>query len=120
MALPMTRIARKSDGRRIFTDAFKREQIDHVLRGKVTLAELSRRLGIARSLLQRWKRTLPAATPAVGSHARLQPAVNKLDTAHYIRELQQLVGKQALELEILRAELGTLKAERHAPGVAQR
>lgn len=120
MALRMTRIARKSDGRRIFTDAFKRAQINRVLRGEVTLAELSRKMGIARSLLQRWKRALPRATPVVGLRVRLQPAVNKLDTAHYIRELQLLVGKQTLELEMLRSELSALKAEQHAPGLARR
>jgi hypothetical protein len=35
----MARIARKSDGRRIFTAEFKREQIDRVWRGELTLAE---------------------------------------------------------------------------------
>ena len=55
----MATIARKSDGRRIFTDEFKREQIDRVWRGELTVAELGRKLGIARSLLQRWKRLMP-------------------------------------------------------------
>ena len=60
----MAHIARKSDGRRIFTNEFKREQINRVFRGEVTVAELSRKVGIARSLLQRWKRL----TPQDGNH----------------------------------------------------
>ena len=51
----MEQIPRGSDGRRLFTAEFKREQIDRVLRGEVTVAELSRELGITRSLIQRWK-----------------------------------------------------------------
>jgi transposase-like protein len=107
----MAHIARKSDGRRIFTNEFKREQINRVFRGEVTVAELSRKVGIARSLLQRWKRL----TPQDGNHTtaareRATPA-NTLGPAQYLRELQLLIGKQALELELLRSEIGALKQE---------
>ena len=105
----MARIARKSDGRRIFTNEFKREQIGRVLRGELTLAELSRRLGIARSLLQRWKRAMPqGAEAARATRMRVVPPSDQRD-GHYIRELELLVGKQTVELEQLRAELETLR-----------
>ena len=106
----MAGVRRKSDGRRIFTDEFKRKQIDFVLRGDLTIAELSRKLGIARSLLQRWKRLRPE--PEVPGAAHVPIVAAKLDTAQYIRELQLLVGKQAVELEFLRAELDVLKKGR--------
>jgi transposase-like protein len=114
----MTRIARKSDGRRIFTDAFKRKQIDRVWRGELTLAELSRKLGIARSLLQRWKRLLPQAGAPRGALRKNGAPANALRSAEYIRELQLLVGKQTVELEMLRAELVALKSRRRAPRAA--
>jgi len=108
----MKTIARKSDGRRIFTDAFKREQIDRVLRGEVTVAELSRKLGIARSLLQRWKRPT-RQDGSQGFVAQEQPTpASTVGPAQYLRELQLLIGKQAVELELLRAEIGALKNER--------
>jgi transposase-like protein len=109
----MAKIARKSDGRRIFTDEFKREQIDRVLRGELTLAELSRKLGIARSLLQRWKRVVPDTNhPDVdGVSGRLYP-VGELRADEYIRQLQLLLGKQAVELELLRAKVDELKKRR--------
>jgi len=104
----MARIARKSDGRRIFTEEFKREQIGRVLRGELTLAELSRRLGIARSLLQRWKRfSIQDRDGAAGVNG-----FGVLLPADYIRELQLLVGKQTVELELLCAELAALKKAR--------
>jgi transposase-like protein len=104
----MTRIARKSDGRRIFTEEFKRTQIGRVWRGETTLAELSRKLGIARSLLQRWKRLMPPASARNGAE-RGVGKVGELRADAYIRELQLLVGKQTVELELLRTELDTLR-----------
>jgi transposase-like protein len=115
----MANIARKSDGRRIFTDKFKREQIGRVLRGELTLAELSRKLGIARSLLQRWKRLIPEQAEILNGDGRAIP-VSKLRAAEYIRELQLLVGKQTVELEFLRAELDALKKGRRSPGASKR
>lgn len=111
----MTNIARKSDGRRIFTDAFKRKQIGRVWRGELTVMELSRELGIARSLLQRWKRHLPqGGRSARVIHDRAIP-VSRLGAASYIRELQLLVGKQTVELELLRADLEALRNRRRSP-----
>lgn len=105
----MSKIPRKSDGRRIFTDAFKRKQIDRVESGELTMAELGRKLGIARSLLQRWRRGL--IERAGDGHLpgwRRQPT-DKPGAAQYIRELQLLVGKQSVELELLRIELDALR-----------
>jgi transposase-like protein len=108
----MNPIPRKSDGRRIFTDAFKRDQVERMRDGKVSVAELSRRLGIARSLLQRWKRQ---SSPEIGvtndtiGDSLLRPSPRELNAGQYIHELQRLVGRQMLELELLRAELIALR-----------
>jgi transposase-like protein len=110
----MARIARKSDGRRIFTDEFKRTQIGRVWRGETTLAELSRKLGIARSLLQRWKRLMPPASDHNGVRRARDGRVGELRADEYIRELQLLVGKQTVELELLRTELDALKRRRRS------
>lgn len=116
----MTKIARKSDGRRIFTDDFKREQLGYVWRGELTLAELGRKLGIARSLLQRWKRLTPRAAGNGGAPGMRTPSASILGGDQYIRELQRLVGKQAVELELLRAELEALKRGRRSAGALVR
>lgn len=115
----MTRIPRKSDGRRIFTDAFKRRQIGRVLRGELTIAELSRQLHIARSLLHRWKRLLARGAQADGTLTNHQP-VSRLDRDQYIRELELLVGKQTVQLELLRAELDALRNSRRSPAPSRR
>jgi len=111
LARALASIARKSDGRRIFTDKFKREQIGRVRRGERTVAELGRELGIAPSLLQRWKRLMaPAGTAAGAARNRESPA----SAIEYIRELEVLLGKQTVQLEHLRAELETLRNGRRS------
>jgi transposase len=110
----MARFARKSDGRRIFTAGFKHEQIGRVLRGELTLAQLSRKLGIARGLLQRWKRlvTQGAATTAA-AHTVVLPATELQAAQAHIRELERLVGRQAVEVAALRT---ALDVARRGPG----
>jgi transposase-like protein len=108
----MARIARKSDGRRIFTAEFKEEQITRVLRGELTLADLSKELGIARSLLQRWKRLASDGRDSKSGTMRRESPLGRPQDAQYIRELQILVGKQTVELEFLRAELDAMKKGR--------
>jgi transposase-like protein len=112
----MVRIARKSDGRRIYTAEFKREHIGRVLRGELTLADLSRKLGIARGLLQRWKRLITQGTGGADAPAGRATPGSGLRAAQYIRELQILVGKQAVELELLRAEFAALRKVRRPLG----
>jgi transposase-like protein len=116
----MATIARKSDGRRIFTDEFKREQIDRVWRGELTVAELGRKLGIARSLLQRWKRLMPPGGAIVNGARGQVPPSREPRGDQYIRQLQLLVGKQTVELEFLRAELDALKKSRRSAGASSR
>lgn len=107
----MAKIARKSDGRRIFTDKYKHDQIGRVFRGELTLAELSRKLGIARSLLQRWKRLMPEGTAiSRAGNGAVHPTSPR--GPQYIRDLQLLVGKQTVELEFCRAQLSALRKGR--------
>jgi transposase len=108
----MTSIARKSDGRRIFTDEFKQRHIARVWRGDITLAGLSRKLGIARSLLQRWKRLMPQGAVRALPPRERAATTGELRATQYIRELQLLVGRQTVELEHLRTELSRFQGRR--------
>jgi transposase-like protein len=109
----MANIARKSDGRRIFTDEFKRRHIGRVHRGELTIAELSRKLGIARSLLQRWKRLDSAERAGVRQGLATSTSAARGDAD--IRVLQLLVGRQTVEIELLRTELDALRKSRRPP-----
>lgn len=117
----MESIARKSDGRRIFTPEFKREQIERLLRGELTLSELSRELQISRSLLARWKSLMThGAETAVGSNEEVVPASELRAAQAKIRELERLIGKQAVDLEILRAARDEVKKRPRFYGVSKK
>jgi len=70
----METVSRGSDGRRLFTAEFKRAQVDRLLRGEISASELCRELGVARSLIQKWKfLATKGAEAAVGSNGAVVP-----------------------------------------------
>lgn len=117
----MESVAKGSDGRRLFTAEFKRTQIDRILKGDITASELSRELGVARSLIQRWKHLATrGAEAAVGSNGEVVPVADLRTAQARIKELERLVGKQTMELEILRAARDEVKKRPRWYGVSER
>jgi transposase-like protein len=112
----MKQFARKSDGRRIFTAAYKREQIGRVLKGEITVAELSRKLGIARSLLQRWKRIMSAETDQRDSVNGRKKELRPMGSSQFILALHRLIERQPAELLQIRRELAALKRALRSAG----
>src|SRR4029450_11032325 len=92
---------------RVFTVEFKRGVVQQLLKGEKTLAEVSRELDIQPSVVRQWKRRFEAgATAAVAPHEAAVP-VSALREAHQrIRELERLLGKKQMEIEILQASGG--------------
>jgi transposase len=115
----MDGIARGADGRRLYTAEFKREQIDRVLRGELTVSELSRELGINRGLIQRWKHLATrGAETAVGANSEVVPLSELRAALGRIKELERLIGKQAVEIEILKAARDEVKKRPRWYGVS--
>jgi transposase len=115
----MENVAKGSDGRRLFTAEFKRAQIDRLLKGEITASELSRELGVARSLIQRWKYlATKGAEAAVGSNGDVVPLAELRAALGRVKELERLVGKQTMELEILRVARDEVKKRPHFYGVS--
>ncbi len=99
---------RKADGRRVFSAEFKRTTVQRILTGEKTVAELSRELDIAPSVIRNWARRSEAgATTAVAANEDVVPA-SQLREA-YGRELERLVGKKQMEIEILEAAREVVK-----------
>jgi transposase len=95
---------RGSDGRRRFSPKFMRAQMARVLRGAVTVAELSRELSIEPSVFRRWKHlTESGGQAAAAANEDVVPA-SKLRTAlQRIKELERALGRMTMEVEILQA-----------------
>lgn len=116
----MDTISRGSDGHRLFTAEFKREQIDRVIRGEMTIAELSRELGISRSLLQRWKHlAVKGAETAVSANEAVVPVRELRAAQERIRDLERALGKSTMEIEILRAAREEVKKRPRWYGVSK-
>src|SRR5262245_65017159 len=95
---------RKADGRRVFSTEFKRTAVQRILTGEKTMAELSRELDIAPSVIRNWKRFAEAgATTAVQASEDVVPASHLREAYAKIRELERLLGKKQMEIEILQA-----------------
>jgi hypothetical protein len=62
---------RGSDGRRLFSAEFKRDQVARVLRKEITFAELSRELGIDQSVVRRWQQLVDRGTRAAVAATRM-------------------------------------------------
>ena len=106
----MGAVPRKSDGRRVFNTEFKRTAVQRILTGEKTVAELSRELDIAPSVIRNWKRFAEAgATTAVQASEDVVPASHLREAYAKIRELERLLGKKQMEIEILPAAQDVVK-----------
>ena len=106
----MGEFARKSDGRRIFTVEFKRGIVQQLVKGEKTLAEVSRELDIQPSVIREWKRRVETgATTAVAANEDVVPASVLREAQQRIRELERLLGRKQMEVEILQAAQEVVK-----------
>src|SRR5690348_2718613 len=104
---------RKADGRRVFSTEFKRTTVQRILTGEKTLAELSRELDIAPSVIRNWKRFAEAgATTAVQASEDVVPTSQLREAYAKIRELERALGRKTMEVEILRAAQEIVKKRR--------
>ena len=106
----MGEYARKSDGRRVFSPDFKRDTVQRLNSGEITLAELSRDLDIAPQVIRNWKRRFEeGATTAVGANDDVVPASELRSAQQRIRELERALGRKTMEVEILEAARDVVK-----------
>jgi len=106
----MGEFPRKADGRRVFTPEFKRQVVQQIQKGEKTLAELSRELDLYPTVLRTWKRRYEAgASTAVTANDDVVPASQLRDAHQRIRELERLLGRKQMEIEILEAAREVVK-----------
>src|SRR5262249_55284437 len=104
---------REAGGRGGVTTEFKRATVQRIVTGEKTVAELSRELDIAPSVIRNWKRFAEAgATTAVQASEDMVPASQLREAYTKIRELERALGRKTMEVEILRAAQEVLKKRR--------
>jgi transposase len=98
---------READGRGIFSPEFKRGVVQQLAKGEKTLAEVSRELDIQPS---EWTRRVEAgAKTAVSANEDVVPASALREAHQRIRELERLLGKKQMEIEIPQAAQEVVK-----------
>lgn len=85
--------------RRTFTPEFKFETVLEALRGEKGSAQICRERDISETLLSRWKQDFLNKGPQL-FESQANGKGSELEAR--IAELERLVGRQALELEILK------------------
>ena len=116
----MEAFRRGTNGKRLFTAEYKREQVGRVLRGEVTLAELSRELQVSPSLVRRWKH-LPdtGSQAAVRANEEVVPVSELRVAQQRMRELERALGRKTMENEILLAAQAEIKKRPSYYGVSK-
>jgi transposase len=93
--------------RRTFSPEFKFETVLDLLRGEKRVAQICRERGITEWLLYKWREAFFERAPSLFA----DPRRSYYDPqAERIAELERLVGRQAMEIEVLkkaRSLLGT-------------
>ncbi|MGH7670453.1 MAG: transposase [Gemmatimonadaceae bacterium] len=117
----MEKHRRATDGRRLFTAEFKREQVARIEREDVTLAELARDLSISPSVVRRWHRLSTAGSAAaVGANEDVVPASELRLALMRVKDLERALGKKVMEIEILQAARDAVKKSPRSYGVSKR
>jgi transposase len=117
----MEKHKRGSDGRRLFSADFKRDQLGRLMRQEVTVAELSRELGIDQSVLRRWQSLSErGGAAAVAANEEVVPAAALKAAQQRIKELERALGRKTMEVEILQAAREEVKKRPSYYGVSKR
>lgn len=82
--------------RRKFSVAFKRQVVEELLSGAVSLAQLSRRLEVSSGLILHWKKRYEAGGLTEG------PSSNERELLSRIGQLERMVGRLTMENDLLK------------------
>jgi len=93
--------------RRTFSPEFKFGAVLEMVRGEKTLAQICRERDITESLLYKWRDAFFERAPSLFADQR---STSYDPQAERIAELERLVGRQALEIEVLKKARSLLGA----------
>jgi transposase len=107
----MSREERNMSRRRTFSAEFKAKAVLEALSGHKSNAEICRQYGIGAPLLCTWKALFLERAALV-----FQVDARSREEQEQIAELERLVGRQALEIEVLKKASSILGAPRRRNG----
>lgn len=87
------------NGRRKFSAEFKLDTVMEGLRGEKSVAQICRERDISESLYHKWKALFQERAPEIFEDRR---SSGEDDQEHQIAELERLVGRLTMEVEVLK------------------
>jgi len=99
-----------SKKRRAYTAQFKFETIVEVLRGEKSNAQICRERNVTESLLYRWKQDFLDRAPGIFEDQRSRDQVAE-EREQRIVELERMVGRLTMEIEVLKKARSILGSE---------
>lgn len=101
--------------RRTFTPEFKFETVLDLLRGEKSIAQICRERDLTESLLYTWRDAFFERAAGIFADQR-SSARGSEPQAERIAELERLVGRQTLEIEVLKKARSLLTSTRKPNG----
>jgi transposase-like protein len=101
--------------RRTFTPEFKFEAVLDMLRGEKKVAQICRERDITESLLYKWRDAFFERAPSIFADQRDSSRANDPQTER-VAELERLVGRQTLEIEVLKKARHLLNSRSQSNG----
>ena len=102
-----------SQRRRCWTTEQKLRIIEESYEPGTTISEVARRHGVAANLLFRWRKLLAdGGAAAVGSDEDVVGASELKKLEARVRELERLLGRKTMEVEILKEALESARAKK--------
>ncbi len=106
----------KPGKRRSFTAKQKRLLLDESTRPGQSVSGVARRYGIAPSLLFHWKRQMDAgADKALEAGEAVVPESEARALRQRVRELERMLGKKTMEVEILKETVDIARSKKWLP-----
>jgi len=103
----------KTGRRRRFTAAEKRRLLDETQAPGASVSSVARRYGVSPSLLFRWRRLMDeGGLQGLGSEEAVVPESEVKALKVQLRELQRLLGKKTMEVEILKEALDLTRSKK--------
>jgi len=103
----------KTGRRRRFTAAEKRRLLDESQATGASVSSVARRYGISPSLLFRWRRLMDeGGLQGLGSDEAVVPESEMKALKVQVRELQRLLGKKTMEVEILKEAIDLSRSKK--------
>lgn len=95
---------------RTFSIAFKKEKVDLLDSGKITVAELSKIYDVSSTAIYKWKKKYSKLDKSERFVVeKISEARKNIELMNRIKDLEQVIGKKQLELDYYKAAVDVLK-----------